>query len=111
RNQPPANDLRQRLGPLLDVLINRIRMHTRAHVASVVRTRLKEHHQTVRILDRKFAQNNLVHQSKDRGIGANPESERKDRDSGEQRAALKNTQGVTEISEYCCHKTLYTVEF
>ena len=47
RDLAPAQHFRERLGLLLQILVERIRMHSRTHVAPVVRPALKEHYQSI----------------------------------------------------------------
>jgi hypothetical protein len=87
RGQPAAHHLSQRLGALLEILVERIRVHPDPHVAAVVRALLVEHDQLVGVRDRQLPEQDLVDQRKNRGVGANPERQREDGHGGEQRTA------------------------
>ena len=87
----------ERLGALLVLLVDRIGVHARAHVAAAVRTRLIQHHQFVRVLHRQPAQQDLVDQREDRGVRPDAEREREDRDDREQRASKEAAHGQLEV--------------
>ena len=106
RHQPPAQHFGQRLGLLLEVLIERIRMHPRAHIAAVVTALLVQHHELVRGADGQLAQQNLVDQREDRGIGADAQGERQDRDNREERASAQTTEGQSEVGEDGGHRAI-----
>jgi hypothetical protein len=75
RHQPPAQHLGERLTALLQVLIERVRVHAGAHVAPAVRSLLVEHDELVGILDRELAEEQLIEQREDGGIGPDAERE------------------------------------
>ena len=64
---------------------------------------LIEHHQLVGRLHRQLAQQDLIDQREDRGVGADPQRQRQDRDGREQRAAAKAAQGEPEVGEDGSH--------
>ena len=98
RGHEPAGDhLGQRLGALLVLLINRIRVHARAHVAAVVRPLLVEHHQFIGVLHGQPTQQDLIDERVDSGVRADAERQRQDRDDREQRAAAQPAQRHTEV--------------
>jgi len=106
RHQPPADDFRQRLRPLLVVLIDRIRVHPCAHVAAVVVPLLIEHHQLLGVLHGQFAEEHLIEQREDGGVRAYPQGQGQDSDDREQGAAAKPAQRQAEIGEYRTHRAL-----
>jgi len=73
-------------------------MHSRSHVAAVVRALLKEHDQLFGNGYRQLPQQDLIDQREDRGVGANPQRQRQDRHRREQRAAAKPTQRKPKVS-------------
>ena len=95
--QPARQHFAERLGALLVLLVDRIGVHARAHVAAAVRARLIQHHQLVRVLHRQLAQQDLVDQREDRGVRADAERERQDRDDRKQRAAKEAADGQLEV--------------
>ena len=95
--QPAREDFAKGLGPLLILLVDRVGVHPRAHVAAAVRARLVEHHQLVRVLDRQLAEQDLVDQREDRGVGADAKRERQDRHDREQRAAEQAADGELQV--------------
>ena len=97
--QPAAQHLGQRLGALLILLINGIGVHPRSHVAAVVCALLVQHHQLVRSRHRQLAQQNLIDQREDRGVGADAQCQRQDRHNGEQRAAEEPAHGKPDVVE------------
>ena len=68
-----------------------------------MRPLLVEHHQLLGILHRQLAQQHLVDQREDRGVGADAERERQDRDDGEERAAEQPAQGQPEVVDGLSH--------
>src|SRR5580704_3004326 len=52
RDLAPAEHLREWLGLLLQILVQRIRMHAYPHVASVVRPALIKHYQSIGVTHR-----------------------------------------------------------
>ena len=101
--QTPAEDLGKRLRLLLEILIDRVRMHAVAHVVSVVGAPLIQHHQLVRLLHRQLAQQNLIKQGENRRIAANPQRHREDRHRGEQRTATKRAQSKSKVQRQIGH--------
>ncbi len=91
------------------VLVDRIGVHPRAHVAAVVAAALVEHDQLVRRLDRQLAQQDLVDQREDRRIGADAERQRQDRHDGKQGAAAEAAQGEAQITQDGIHGLDLTV--
>ena len=67
------------------------------HVAAVVRPLLVEHHQLIGVGHRQLAQQDLVDQREDRGIRADAERQRQDRDDREQRAAPEPADGKAKV--------------
>ena len=89
----------ERLGLLLQVLIERIRVHPRAHVAAHVRALLVEHDQLVRARDRQLAQQDLIDEREDGGVGADAERERQDRDGREQGTAAESAERQAQVGQ------------
>ena len=89
RHQPAAQDIGQRLGLPLQVLVERIRVHPGPQVAAHVRPLLVQHHELFRGFHGELAQQELVDQREDRGVGPNPESQREDRNGREQGVAAE----------------------
>ena len=67
------------------------------HVVAGVRPLLVEHHQALGIAHRELAQQDLVDQREDRGVGADAERQRQDGDGGEERAAAEAAQRQAEV--------------
>src|SRR6185436_4685894 len=98
-DQAPADHFGQRLGALLILLVDGIRVHPRSHVAAVVRALLVEHHQLLGRFHRQLAQQDLIDQREDGGVGADAQREREDGDNREQRAAKQPTDCKSEVVE------------
>ena len=98
-NEPPAEHLSQRLGLLLVVLVDGIGVHPGAHVAAHVGALLIEHDQLIGTSHRQLAQQHLVDQREDRGVGPDPQGERQDRHSREQRAAAQAANRKAEVGK------------
>ena len=97
--EPPADRLGQRLRLLLNVLVERIGVHPRPHVAPHVAALLVEHDQLLGVRDGKLAQQDLVDQREDRRIRADAQGQRQDGDRGEEGAAAKAAHGQAEIGQ------------
>ena len=105
-HEAAAEHLRQRLGLLLQILVERVRVHARAHVAAHVRALLVEHHQLVGGVNGQLAQQELVDQREDRGVGADAERQGEDGDGGKQRAAAKAAERQAEVVQKGGHEHL-----
>jgi hypothetical protein len=103
-HEPPAQHLLQRLRLLLEVLIERIRMHPRPHVAPVVVAFLVEHDQLVGLLDRQLSQQHLVDERENGRVGADAKSQGQDRHQREQRAAAQPADREPEIGQNGSHR-------
>ena len=79
------------------VLVDRVRMHPRPHVAAVVRAVLVEHDQLFGSRDRQLPQQDLVDQREDRRIGPDAERQRQDRHGGKQRTPPQSADRKTEV--------------
>src|SRR5262245_10681178 len=60
-------------------------------------------HELLRIANREQPQHELIDQSENCGIGADTQSERRDRYQREQRAPAQISLGETQIREQTCH--------
>lgn len=92
-----AEHLHQRFAALSVLLVNRIRVHPRAHIAAAVGPLLIKHDQLVRALDRQLAQQNLVDQREDGRVRPNSERQRQDGDNREQGTAEQSADGELEV--------------
>jgi len=68
-----------------------------------VRPLLVEHHQAIRLGDRQPAQQDLVDEREDGGVGADAKGERQDGDGGEERAAAQPAKSQPQISSGSGH--------
>jgi hypothetical protein len=75
RHEAAAQDVGKRLRPLLEVLVDGIGVHPRSHVAAVVIAQLVQHDQFLGCFHRELAQQNLVDEGEDCGIGADAKRE------------------------------------
>ena len=101
--QSTANHLGQRLGPLLEVLIHRVRVHPGAGIAAHIRGVLVQHDELVRRADRQLAQDDLIEEGEDRGICADSQRQRQDRHRGEERVPAKAAQRKPQVGECRVH--------
>jgi hypothetical protein len=69
---------------------------------------LVEHNETVRVVDRQLAEYDLVHQSKDGRVCADPERQRKHSDGRKQRTAPQDADRVAKISQQAIHGCQYS---
>ncbi len=107
--EPATENLGERRGLLLKILIDGIGMHAPSHVGSVVGTFLVKHDQLVRILHGQQAEHHLVQQREDGGIGTDAESEREHGNSREQRIAPHGAKSKTQVRQQALHGGLYGV--
>ena len=103
RREATADHFAERFGALLQVLVDGVRMHPRAHVAAVVRTLLIKHHQPIRVFDRQLAQQDLIHQRENRRVRANPKRERQRRDDGKEWIAAQPADGQAQVCRRSSH--------
>ena len=103
RDDPAAEHFSQRFGFLLQILIQRIRVHPRAHVAAHVRAALVEHDQLLGRRDRQLAQQNLVDQREDGRIGTDAEGERQNRHRRKQWTAAKSPDCQAQVGQRAGH--------
>jgi hypothetical protein len=88
---------------MLEILVDRVGVHARPHVAAVVDAVLDEHDDLLGRPDRQFPQHELIHEGKDRGIRADPQRQRQDRHRGEQGSAADSAQGVAQVRQKAGH--------
>ena len=92
-----------------EIVVDRVRMRARSHVAAIVCTALVEHDEPVRVPDGQKAEHELIHQGENGGVGANAEGERQDGDTGEKWTSADGTQGESHVRQETRH-TSYTTE-
>ena len=107
-HQTPAQHFRQRFGLLLKVLVQRIGVHPRAHVAAHVAGFLMQHHQLIGSSDRELPQEDLVDQRKNRGVGADSERNRGNRHNRKQRTSTEAPDRKLDIGKRGCHTSSWT---
>jgi hypothetical protein len=102
-DQAAAEHFGQRFGALLQVLVDRIGVHPPSHVAAVVDAFLIEHHQLVRGGHGQLPEQDLIDQRENRGVGADSQREREDRDRGEERVPSEAAEREAKIGKYRGH--------
>ena len=105
-DQAAGQHLAQRFGALLVLPVDGVRLLADPHVVAGVRPLLVEHHQALGVAHRQLAQQDLVDQREDRGVGADAEGQREDRDRGEERAAAEAAQRQAEVVGRKGHRRL-----
>src|SRR5205823_6258137 len=90
-----------------DVLVHRIGKRVAAVVAAVVAALACEDDNLLRIAHREQAQDQLVDESEDCGVGADAQGQRDHCDTGEDRRAAETAKGELEILEQTAHACLY----
>ena len=88
---------------LLEILVHGVGGHAHPAVAAHVRTGGPDHHKLLGIAHGQEAQQELVHQGEDGGIGADAQGQRGHRNQGKQRAAGQVAKGEFDIRKKSAH--------
>src|SRR5262249_49245357 len=94
-----AEHVREDLLVFLEILVHGIGDGVAAPVAAVVTAAHCEKDQLLRILDWEEAQQNLVEQSEDSGVGSDAEGEGKYGDQSEARAAPEGAESIVQVAK------------
>ncbi len=86
------------------VLVQRVGEGVEAPVAAVVAAFHSESDQLLRVLDGQAAQQHLVEQGEDRGVGPDADGQREDRHQGEAGRLEKPPEGVPDVLQHSAHQ-------
>ncbi len=85
------------------VLVHRVRDHVAARIVAVMVPRPVEQDELFRGLDRKHAEQHFIDECENRGIRADSECDRQQRDGGEQRRPCKPSPRIAQIASQMTH--------
>jgi hypothetical protein len=105
-DDPPAQDFRQRLSLLLEILVERVGVHPIAHIAAHVGALLEKHDQRLGRHDGQLPQQNLVDQREDGRVRADAERQRHNCDACKEWVAAEPAKRQVQVGHTRTHWSL-----